>query len=273
MNKKIIALCFLVFSLPSWAINLQSFKFTDSYRYSLLEDSYQEKFEGRYIFTTALGYTKSPFYVSNKNVTSVKKDIINYQYALTLGGTWYFNNDLSLGLDLNATHSEVLDSHYTRLGDSALKAKYNLYRGESYSLAINPKIFIPTGRTENFTTHNSLGASVAAVNEYRLGLFHLLGSAGVFHAPNNKLSIVDYRNLIQLGLGASYDINEKWGVNIEGLKNFATTSGYRQDEGDYYLTAKYDLKTYCSLFFGAGTAGFNDVDRNNYTGFIGVKIY
>ncbi len=78
-------------SFNALAINLQSFRFSDSYRYSLVEDSYQEKFKGDYVFSTSLGYTNGPFYVSDAGVSQLENEIINYQYILTIGGTWYMN--------------------------------------------------------------------------------------------------------------------------------------------------------------------------------------
>lgn len=60
MNKFFLILSFLV-SFKAFAINLQSFRFTDGYRYSLVEDSYQEKFKGSYVFSSAVGYTNAPF--------------------------------------------------------------------------------------------------------------------------------------------------------------------------------------------------------------------
>lgn len=273
MNKIWTGLLLTIVSTSAMAINLQSFRFTDGYRYSLVDDSYQEKFKGPYVFTSALAYTSSPFYVSDKAVKNLDNNIIDYQYNLTLGATWYYNNQLALGIDLNAVHNQVLDSTYTTLGDTILKAKWNLYRGEAYSFSVNPKLYLPTGSTENYSTINSLGGSVSAVNEYKLGAFHFLGSLGFFHGDNNKVSIVDYRNLVLLNLGASYDINNDWTVNAEMVKNFTTNRDYRQDEGDYYLTAKYKLHPLAGLFFGAGIAGLDEIDRNNYTLFTGIKIH
>lgn len=273
MNKIWTGLFLTVVSFQAMALNLQSIRFTDGYRYSLVEDSYQEKFKGDYVFTTSLSYTNSPFYVSDKDVKNLDNEIINYQYYLTTGATWYFNHSLAMGIDINAVHSEVLDSTYTSLADTILRAKYNLYRGQAYSLSLNPKLYLPTGQTENYSTINSLGGSLSAVNEYKLGQFHFLGSLGYFHGDNNKVSIVDYRNLVMLNLAASYDLNNEWTLNAEMLKNFTTNRDYRQDEGDYYVTAKYKIHPQAGLYFGAGIAGLDEIDRNNYSVFTGIKFH
>ncbi len=273
MNKFKITILLGLVSFKAFALNLQSFRFSDGYRYSLVEDSYQEKFKGKYVLSSALSFTNSPFYLSDKAVSEVKNEIINYQSMLTLGGSWYYNNDLALGIDLNLSQSEVLEENYTSLADTILKARWNLYRSSSYSFALNPKLFLPTGKTRDFTTINSPGVSLSGVNEYKMNSWHFLGSLGYFHSANNKFSIVDYRNLILLNLAVSYDVSADWTVNTEMIKNFTTNRAHRQDEGDYYVTAKYKIHPLCGLFFGGGIAGLDEIDRNNYTVFAGLKFH
>lgn len=262
-----------IISSNAMALNLQSYTFSDSYRYSIVDDSYQEKFKGNYLITTSLGFTNSPFYVSDKDVTQLESEIIRHQSILTLGGTYYVNKSLALGIDLNALHSNVEGDFHTTLGDTVLKARYNLFRTSEVSFALNPKIYLPTGQVKNYSTNNSLAGSLSGVGEYRLKDWHFLASLGYFHGGNNNYSIVDYRNLVILNLAASYDLSNDWAVNGEAVKNFTTNRAHRQDEGDYYLTFKYKAHRMFGLFFGAGIAGVDEIDRNNYTLFAGAKIY
>jgi hypothetical protein len=260
-------------SLNAFALNLQSYKFSDSYRYSVVDDSYKDKFKGNYLLTSSLGFTNSPFYVADEDVTKLESEIIRHQSIFTLGGTYYLNNHLTLGIDLNALHSNVLGESHTTMGDTIIKARYNLLRSTSYSFSINPKLYLPTGRNNNFSTTNSLAGSLSGVGEYRFSDFHFLGSLGYFHGPDNKYSIVDYRNLVLLTVAASYDLSQDWSINGEAVKNFTTNRSYRQDEGDYYLTFKYKAHQMVGVFFGAGIAGLDEIDRNNYTIFAGIKVF
>lgn len=272
MNK-LLSLIFLSVSFSAWGINLQSYRFSDSYRYSIIEDSYQEKFKGKYVLSTSLGFVNSPFYVSDKDVTRLESEIIHHQYLFTAGASYYYSHQLVLGLDMNALRSDVLDETKTSLGDTILKARWNLYRANDLSFSLNPKLYLPTGQTDNFSTVNSLAGSLSGVGEYRLNDWHFLGSIGFFHGGNNKFSIVDYRNLVLLNVGASYDLNSLWNINAEAVKNFTTNRAYRQDEGDYYLTFKYKAHPKAGLYFGAGMAGLEEVDRNNYSVFVGLKFH
>lgn len=260
-------------SLNAFALNIQSFRFSDSYRYAILDDSYSERFKSKLLLTSGLGYTNSPFYVSDKEVSELDSEIINHQYVLNVGGTYYVNTELAVGIDISAQHSEVFGDTYTALGDTVLKARYNLLRDSEKSFSINPKIYLPTGRTDNFSTNNSMGASLSGVGEIKIREWRLLGSLGYFHSPNNKLSIVDYRNLVLFTAGLSYDLNSAWTGNVEAVKNFTTNRQYRQDEGDYYVTFKYKAHQSFGVYFGGGIAGMDEIDRNNFTLFAGVKIH
>lgn len=271
--KFLLFLILTFLSLNALALNIQSFRFSDSYRYSIVDDSYSEKFKSKYVLTSGLGYTNSPFYVSNKEVSQLDSEIINYQYVLNVGASYYVNSELVVGMDISAHHSEVLGDTYTTLGDTVLKARYNLVRNSDYSFSINPKLYIPTGNTENFSTNNSLGASLSGVGEYKYQEWHFLGSLGYFYSPNNEFSIVDYTNLVLFTAGVSYDLNSLWNANFEAVKNFTVDRQYRQDEGDYYLTFKYKAHEAFGLYFGGGIAGLDEIDRNNFTLFAGVKIH
>lgn len=270
---KYLSLGLLLLSANAFALRIQSYQFSDSYRYSIVDDSYQEKFKGDYVITGSSSYVNSPFYVSDKDVTKREDEIIGYQSLVTLGGTYYLNDRLALGIDMNVVQAEVYDDTKTSLGDTILRARYNLYRENNFSFSVNPKIYLPTGKLNNFSTVNSLGASLAGVGEYRHKAWHFLASLGYFHADGNQYSIVDYRNLILTTFAVSYDVNALWNVNLEGVKNFTTNRDYRQDEGDYYLSFKYKANQNFGFYFGAGIAGLEEVDRDNYTVFAGLKFH
>ncbi len=96
---KIFILGLLLLSFKSWSVNLVGYRFSDSYRYSILEDSLLDKFSGDYVLTTSYGYVKSPFYYTDDSFNKLE-DIISYNNVLTLGATKYFSDDLSLALIL-----------------------------------------------------------------------------------------------------------------------------------------------------------------------------
>lgn len=261
-----------LFSSTAFALDLKGHQFSDSYRYSLLEDTSRERFQGQNIFLGSYAYVRSPFYTTNRSVSTVSGDIIRYNHVLTFGYSRYVSDKLTLGFDLAGVQNKVLDESYTSLADTNLRAKYLITkRGEFFSLSVNPFLTLPTGKEENYTTAETVAGGVRAVGEWDLSGWHLLGSLGYGHAPDNKVKIVDQRNLLLTQLGLSYDINENWNANGEVTRNFTLATDDRQDEGDYFLTVKNKTTENLALYGGAGLAGLGTVERRQYTIFAGFK--
>jgi outer membrane protein OmpA-like peptidoglycan-associated protein len=265
---------FLLFLTTSsaFALNLQSYHFSDGYRYSLLDDSLQEKFPGRYVFTSSYGHVRSPFYYSNRNLDDVNKSIIDYNNVLTLGGSYYLNRNVSVGVDLSALNNNVFDKSYTTFGDSILKSRINLRRSDSFSLSLNPQVFIPTGDKKNFSSAGSIGGALSVVAEKMWGRFHVLGSLGGFSSKNNQYVDVDHRQLILSQLGLSYDVMDKLNVNLETYRNFPL-NGKLQDEGKYFATVKHHSGERFSTYGGAGLTGLDTAERKTWSFFVGIKFY
>ncbi len=154
-----------------------------------------------------------------------------------------------------------------------LRAKYLLSdRGDDLGFSINPFITIPTGRRKNFTTARTITGGIRAVLEKHWTRWHVLGSLGYGHAPKAEYEIVDQRNLALTQFGLSYDLNADWNANFETYRNFTLNADERQDEGDYYVTLKNKTTDTISLYGGGGIAGTDEVERNNYTVFVGFKL-
>lgn len=262
----------ILLPLEVLALDLKGHQFTDSYRYSLLEDNYTERFAGKNVFLGSYAYVHAPFYYTNKKVSNINEEIIGYNHVLTLGYSRYVTEKLVLGLDIVGVHNEVLGDSYTGFGDVNLRGKYLLTdRQKDWGISLNPFVTLPTGREKNFTTGGSLGAGVRGVYEKHLSEWHLLASLGYSYTGDNKYQEADHRSLLLTQLGLSYDVTSVWNVNGEVLRNFTLHSDYRQDEGDYFITVKNKTTDSLSLYGGAGVAGVEKVDRNNYTLFAGFK--
>lgn len=271
--KKILTLSLLVLSSNVFALNLQGYRFSDSYRYSVLDDSLKDKFPGKYVVTASAAYVKNPFYVSDEKASKRFANIISYNEIATIGYSYYVSETLSLGIDANYVINKVAGVSYSDFADTVLKGRWNLYKQNTFSVSLNPQIFVPTGKKKAFTTTNSLGGSLSLVSEFVSNKWHFLASAGYFSASSNDYEVVDYRNLFLSQLGVSYDLNEAWNVNLEAVNTYSTVSDHLQDEGDYYLTFKDKMNEKASLYFGGGLAGVDEVNRDNYTFFAGVKFH
>jgi peptidoglycan-associated lipoprotein len=273
VRQSVFFLVLLAFATQAFALDLKGYQFTDSYRYSILEDSYSEKFNDKNVWLGSFAHVHNPFYYTDSEINEVQSDIINYNNVLTLGYTRYFSEKLAIGLDVVGVQNKVLDESYTSFGDVNLRAKYLLSdRGDDLGFSLNPFITIPTGRRKNFTTARTVAGGIRAVLEKHWTRWHVLGSLGYGHAPKAEYEIVDQRNLALTQLGLSYDLNADWNMNFETYRNFTLNADKRQDEGDYYVTLKNKTTDTISLYGGAGIAGTDEVERNNYTVFLGFKL-
>ncbi len=272
--KKILILATLsIITTQALAINLQSYKFTDSYRYSVLDDSLLEKFSGKYVLTASLNHIHTPVTITNSNYNSKDGTLLKSMNMLTLGYSYYFSNSFSLGLESQVVRTNTEEDSSYFMGDTILKGKYRFFSNEDYSFSLNSQIFIPTGATNSFSEVERISGALSVVGETHLSKrWHLLASAGYFSGRNNEYDIIDYRDLILAQLGISFDINDKWNINGETYRNFNMSREYGQDEGTYFLTAKNKTTNSLSTYFGVGAAGASELDRDNYTLFAGIKF-
>ncbi len=272
--KKILTVAALsLFTIKAMAVNLQSYRFTDSYRYSTLEDSLLERFSGNYVFTASLNHIHTPITITNSNYNSKDGTVLKSMNMLTLGYSYYLTSNFSLGLETQVVRTNNDEESSYFMGDTILKAKINLLRNDVFGFSINPQVFIPTGATNSFSEVDRVSGSISAVGEMNLTQrWHLLASLGYFSGRNNEYDVIDYRDLLMTQIGVSFDITESWNINGEINRNFRTDREYGQDEGTYYLTAKNKTTESLSTYFGAGVAGASELDRDNYTIFAGIKF-
>lgn len=273
MRKLVSAAALIVLSLPAAAVNLQGYRFTDSYRYSVLDDSLLEKFAGNYVLTASLNHIHSPVSISNNSYNISAGRYIKQINMLTLGYSYYFSDNVAIGLDTQIVRNSNDEEASFFMGDSVLKGKINFFREEGWSFSLNPQLFIPTGASNSFVEVEQLAGSVSVVGEKSLtSKLHLLASLGYFSGRKNVYDAIDYRDLILAQLGVSLDLTNSWNINGEVYRNFLTSRDYGQDEGTYFVTMKNKTTESISTYFGLGVAGASELDRDNYTLFAGLKF-
>ncbi len=272
---KLLAIVGILIVQNALAIDLTGYRFTDSYRYSLIEDGYSEKFPGKWVFTGSYSHVDSPVYYTDSRSTTYNGKLIDYNNVLTFGLGHYLTSRLQVGIETQAVQTKVVTNDtYNAFGDTTLKGKWRFWSDkEGMTLALNPRLVLPTGKEKSFTTVKTVAGSLSAVLEKHWGAWHGLASLGYFSGGHNKLDVIDYRNLILTQLGISYDINQAWTANFETIRNFTVVSDKRQDEGDYFFTFKNKTTENVSLFAGAGIAGPSSPESYNKTYFVGLKIH
>jgi outer membrane protein OmpA-like peptidoglycan-associated protein len=254
------------------ALDLQGYKFTDSYRYSSLEDTGFEHFGGPSVIHTSIAHIKTPLFVTDPQFGRIYEEVISRYDLVSLGTSYRFSDTLTLGIESSFLNTQLSDHSESHSGDTHLKAKILLLKDNSQAFSFLPELTLPTGSQSSFTTKKELSGSFKIAYEKHAGDIHFLGSVGFAHSPENSYSVINYRNLILSELGLSYDMNKNWNINLEVNRNFTTESDYRQDEGDYYLTLKHMASQNTSIYGGAGVSGFSEIARKNWSIFVGLKF-
>lgn len=250
------------------SLNLSGLSFSESRRFSLLDDSLKEKFPAQYQLNANYGYVKSPFYYESEN--GFDGDIISYNHVLNFGGAAYIGEDWLLGLQTAMVNNKVFDKSYSSFSDSILKANWNFFK-KDLNLSLLSKIFIPSGMKNNFSSRQGPGGSLSFVGEKDFNRFHFLTSLGYQYADNHFYKDIDFRELFLFQLGISYDLSEKWNVNFETYRNFSLRGQHSQNEGDYFFTGHYKKSLFSSLYTGLGVAGLEKTTKNNFSVFAGIK--
>lgn len=263
----------LILSSQAHALNLTGHQFSDSYRYSLLNDSLMEKFPGRYVGTLSVGSIHSPFFYSDTYLNDKRKDIIDSNQVMTAGFSYYATDRIAVGVEANAVHNTVFNETTTSLGDTVVHSKINLRRSDDFSLSVNPRVSLPTGREKNFSSQGSVGGALNIVAEKSFNKLHLLASVGGMSSKDNRYADVDHRQLLLTQLGVSYDVSERMNVNIESWRNIPLVNDTLQDEGKYYVTAKYRASNNLSGYAGLGVSGLGRVTSDTYSAFVGIKLH
>lgn len=286
----------LLISKVSYGVDLQNFYFSDSYRWSFLDDSGILKHPGNWVFMTSIARINDPLVISDEGSSINEGIVLDDQTVLNLGFSYYLKRWLSVGIDasyilttlsddstaLNFAQNEANAKNFIlgdggNLGDITLRAKIRLLRLKSskIALALIPRITFGTGKVETFTSSGNLRWGLLAVAEKLWKRWSVQLGLGYSQSKDANYSVIDYDQLINFQAGLAWRMTKKLNLNFELVRNFSigTEDGNDQDFGDYYLTAKYRAHKNFDVYAGAGVAGFSDIDEENYTLFAGLKFH
>lgn len=294
--KNVFVLISFLFSFRIFAINLEGFYFSDSFKYAIVDDAFLLKHPGNWLIYSSLGFVNHPFVIANSGSNTNEGVVISNQKLFTFGFNYNLSRTLSVGVEssfisttlsddatsVNIAQTAANSQGYSieegsNLGDLTFKAKWRFYQNKAskVAFALIPRFTLGTGSEETLTSSESIKWSLMAIGEKLWGRFGFLGGIGYSKTSNAELGDLDYDNAINLQAAISYRLTKDLNFNFELIRNFTVSvnSGADQDSGDYYGTVKWKIDPNYDLYGGLGLAGFNDVDEENYTLFAGVKIH
>lgn len=268
--KKFLLLFLFANMAQAGSLNLLGHRFTDSYRYSLLDDTLLEKHSSKNIFFGSYGYVKSPLYVTDGTNTSRLTDVISYNHAFIFGFTRYVRDNVAVGFDTAAVNNKVLGESKSGLADTNIKVRWNFLRSWA-NFSLNSNLILPTGNMDHYTSAGGPGLSLSLAGEKKFNRISMLASFGYQYADNQELNEIDYRELLLSQLGISLDLSKYWVLNFETYRNLTFNSSDYLDEGDYFLTFKHTHRSGVQMYGGGGIASLKSPEKNNITLFAGLK--
>ncbi|MCB9092053.1 MAG: OmpA family protein [Halobacteriovoraceae bacterium] len=290
-KSSLVVFFLLLISSRVFAINLQSYTFSDSYRYSLIEESLMLKHPGNWVLTSSLAYINEPLVQTNAAQDQKLGVIIDNFKVLSLGFSYYLARWMSIGAEAYVINSTLSDDNTliaqaeaaesldikdgTNIGDFMIKSNIRLLRlkESKFAISVIPKIYFPTGDNETFTSDDEIRWSVLGVMEKIWTRWGFQFAAGYSYAKDAIFDIIDYEQLFNIQMGAYYRITSDWNINFEMTRAFSLSNNDTQDTGDYYATTRVAVHPNFDLHGGLGVAGFNEVDRGNLTVFAGLKFH
>lgn len=233
----------------SWAINLQNYYFSDSYKYAIIEDSFILKHPGDWLITVSGAYVGEPLVIVEDANSTTKTSVVVKQHLVgNLGFNYHVKRWLSLRVDThylsqkmsddptaianaqsgvtNSASQNAANAAYTLdgadgsssgLGDINLSAKIRLLykRSSKIALALIPRVEINNGDLKLFNTSDSLSYGGMLVFEKVWKRFALQLGAGYRQTEGAELDVIDYDKIVRGQLGLSYRMNKKWNINLE----------------------------------------------------------
>jgi outer membrane protein OmpA-like peptidoglycan-associated protein len=274
----------LFLSVSAHALDLQYFKFTHNPTYSNTDNALLDKGLVRndypFIFNASYDYVKTPLSIQLNG--SREKEIVKNMQSLSFGGAWHPTDALLIGIRsrfsrLGGVATDGASGTY--LGDTFIDGIWKFYQSERNAIALHPRLTVPTGTQDNFTTQNRKVGGYLGMNlERRFDWFQGVINVGYSHEPGASLSIpafsstlLNYKESIFTAVGTFFPLAQSWALNLEAYRynNFKGN----QHPNEVYAGVRHEFNPDLAGFGGISTGGLVDSSANDYRFSAGVKYY
>lgn len=281
----------LVSSTVVNAVDIQSYRFTNSLSYQGLESAWNDdpvsRKELNWLGTAAYSYFYRPLVLEDKNRTKRYDVLVDDSRVLHLGfGFRLFKGLFSLSTAY-VWQDEVKDPNQVLLGDKNslqdlnLRWKYTLLenKNKNLALAIMPQLTIPTGNSDYYLSDKSVGYGIDFALEKRFSWIHLTGNLGYHYSPQAQLQNMDRDNMMLTALGAyiPFGKTKTWGTSLEWRRNWTFPLNYDYHPTEIHLSLQKQFAGSITAFASVGTSDLTDfrdnVNGNSYRFLAGVKFY
>lgn len=275
MKKHYLALGLGLYTLSAQAVNIQTFTFTQTPNYAIIEDAIDPNSitnnNYKYLFTAAYHYVRNPLVILN---SSGKRTgiVIDYYNSINVGFGYRLNARSVIGLETFVSEATYDNQKSTGLGDSSLTYKYRLTNKDSpVAVALIPKLFLPTGKEDLFLSDKSFGYGGIIAIEKNLQYLQLAVNLGYLASPDARFANMDYREKIVTGIGAYIPVTDNWGGDIEFSRHNTMPWGKGPTPNEFFTGIRVQAKDSQIYYGGIGWGDMSDAYGNDYRLVAGVK--
>lgn len=294
-------LAFFFLPLVANAVNLQQFSRSHSLVFETIEDTRLEKshvyHDFDWMFNIGASYVDTPLSVKDPNNSKLIDRVIKNMLGIHLGVSWYFKDNLQLGIQSYFSQFEDINSKkHAGLGDIDLRVKWRFYQNKKSAFSLMPNIIIPSKGGEiqlldsvgtNFgkdtvLSDGGLGYGGRLIYERYFKHFQLSANLGILLNSNAIFTPInlqgkykiDYTKKLQVGLGAYIPVKDSWGINLEWMKHFSNPLFNKDiNPNEVFLGTSIGVTQKLIAFAGLSLGNLLDKnDGNKWRAVVGLKF-
>ena len=274
--KKLILLSLLVAS-NAQAINLQNFQFGLDPKYTVTEGAFvvdERVADYKLLFNASYNYTKNPLVATDADKTTKTDVLISRFNTLDLGASYKIGTNLQIGIQTFASEltGSALDNSQKVLGDTTLSFKTLLTnRNGKTQIALVPKLKLPTGDKNKFTSDGSVGAGLTGVVERDFGLFTISGNAGYMYNEKATYQTLNYRKMLlgSLGVTVPLPFNTSVTGEVHGGRSVNKSDG--SAPGEVIVSARHQYSKQIGFWGGMSVGNMDSWNSNEFRTFVGLR--
>lgn len=265
------------------AVNLQQFHFSNSPVFATLEDGLlSEGFittDYEFILVGSYNYVRAPFIYTTQNDRN--SEIIDWSHTFNFGGAYRLSDSFQIGLSSFATYQKAITASNIEngeddrdekfvLGDSTLDFKYKFFEKSKLAISFVPKIYLPNGDVDFYTTDESLGYFLGFAFDKAFSFAQLVLNVGHKERSEAVFEDLDNRRKFHFSVGALIPITRKLDITTEFYRDTPYDSKNDQIPSEFNVGIRYATTTESAFFAGVGTGSLeesNSIDGRVYAGF------
>lgn len=275
--KKLVLLSLLVAS-NSYAINLHNhFQLGLDPKYSLTEGAFvidERVADYKLLLNASYKHTNDPLVETDLDKSTRTNVLVKRFNTLGLGASYKIGTNLAIGVQTFASEMKgsALSGSERVMGDTTLSFKTLLTnRNGRTQIAIVPKVKLPTGDKDKFTSDGSLGAGVTGVVERDFGLFVMSGNLGYMYNKDAVYRTLNYRKMLLGSLGVTVPLPFKFSVTGEIFGGRSINESDGSAPGEMIVSARHQYSKQVGFWGGMSVGNMDSWNSNDFRTFVGLR--